>query len=273
MSTLDGWLWRWYRLSLIAGACAGTILLAPPLMSHPIGRVAAVAVTMTLALVWVRGVVHDHTGSDAVLTGAALGSSAAVPWLIAADSTAPSVAFVCLAAAVAASVADLHAADRLWGALAALAASVTAAAAASFVQPPPAALLAVAIVIIVWTLAATSVRARLLETELAEEAALGVIDEREIRGALHPVLRLLPRGWRNREARWRFVELANQLAIRKRRQRKLPPELARLQQLEVMKLRMELAEVARVERLAGRSDAGSETDSSDGSSATISQSR
>jgi hypothetical protein len=83
--------------------------------------------------------------------------------------------------------------------------------------------------------------------ELREESALGIFPDEEIRKATHPIRRLFSGGWSDRAVRRRFVSLTNALATRKARQRVARRELARLYQLDVLKLRMELQEILRVQ--------------------------
>jgi hypothetical protein len=84
--------------------------------------------------------------------------------------------------------------------------------------------------------------------ELREEAALGLFPDDQLASTTHPLRRLGRAGWRDRDVRRRFVSLSHELALRKRRQRIARPELARLYQLDVLKLRMELQEIIRVQR-------------------------
>jgi hypothetical protein len=72
-------------------------------------------------------------------------------------------------------------------------------------------------------------------------------------------------GWQDRKARQEFIRLATELAVRKLRQRRMPPSTARLYQLEVLKLRQIVQEIFSVElsvRQRNRSDQESD-DASD----------
>jgi len=84
--------------------------------------------------------------------------------------------------------------------------------------------------------------------ELAHEAAIGVIDADEVRTTAHPILRFTRAGWSDAAAHREFVRLANRIALRKRQQRNRPDDTARLYQLEIIKLRMQLKEMANIER-------------------------
>ena len=89
-----------------------------------------------------------------------------------------------------------------------------------------------------------------IRAELRHEAALGFIDESDVASTAHPLLRLGRGRWKNAGAHREFVRIANRIALRKRQQRHRPDEIARIYQLEVMKLRMQLQDMARLERAA-----------------------
>ncbi len=82
--------------------------------------------------------------------------------------------------------------------------------------------------------------------ELEEEARLGLMQEDAVRPTANPIRRLFRGGWPDRALRRRFVMVANELAIRKRQQRTGHPDLARIHQLDVFKLRSELQDLSRM---------------------------
>jgi hypothetical protein len=84
--------------------------------------------------------------------------------------------------------------------------------------------------------------------ELNHEAALGFIDDEDVRPTAHPLRRLGRAGWHDAGAHREFVRIATRIALRKRQQRTRTETMARLYQLEVIKLRMELQEMARIDR-------------------------
>ena len=94
-------------------------------------------------------------------------------------------------------------------------------------------------------------RWRRVRSELAHEAAIGVMDARDVRTTAHPILRFTRSGWSDAAAHREFVRLANRIALRKRQQRNRPDDTARLYQLEIIKLRMQLREMANIERQSG----------------------
>src|SRR5699024_10199896 len=83
-----------------------------------------------------------------------------------------------------------------------------------------------------------------VKAELRDEVALGFDDPEDVRLTAHPFLRLGRAGWHDAGAHRQFVRIANKIALRKRQQRHRTEEAARLYQLEVIKLRMELQEMA-----------------------------
>jgi hypothetical protein len=95
-----------------------------------------------------------------------------------------------------------------------------------------------------------------LRNELRDEASLGFFEATEVRSVTHPFLRLGRNRWVDLSARREYVRLANKLALRKRQQRGRPDDVARLHQLEIIKIRMVLQEIATVEQLQKRRGRG-----------------
>jgi hypothetical protein len=87
-----------------------------------------------------------------------------------------------------------------------------------------------------------------VRAELRHEAALGFMDEDNVRATAHPLLRLGRAGWHDAEAHRAFVRMANKIALRKRQQRNRAEDVARLYQLEVIKLRMQMQEMSGIDR-------------------------
>ena len=84
--------------------------------------------------------------------------------------------------------------------------------------------------------------------ELMEEANLGFIDVSDVRVVSHPFRRLGAAGWADPRARREFVRIANMIALRKRQQRDRPEDEVRLYQVEIIKLRMQLQEMASIDQ-------------------------
>jgi hypothetical protein len=87
-----------------------------------------------------------------------------------------------------------------------------------------------------------------IRAELSHEASLGFINDRHVRRTAHPFLRLGSGGWADARAHRQFVRLANKIALRKRQQRNRPDDIARLYQVEIIKLRMQIQEMSRIDR-------------------------
>ncbi|MEO6259513.1 MAG: hypothetical protein ABIP63_04150, partial [Thermoanaerobaculia bacterium] len=101
-----------------------------------------------------------------------------------------------------------------------------------------------------------------VRAELRHEASLGFLDDADVRTTAHPILRLGRGGWTDPRAHRQFVRLANRVALRKRQQRGRSDELARLYQLEIIKLRMRIQEMSRIDHavLTARRDADIRSD-------------
>lgn len=93
-----------------------------------------------------------------------------------------------------------------------------------------------------------------LREELREEAELGFISPEDAASVTHPIRRLVLSNWNDPDARREFVRTASDIAVRKRRQRHMSQSTARLYQLEILKLRMQLQEMQQVDA-AVRADA------------------
>jgi hypothetical protein len=99
-----------------------------------------------------------------------------------------------------------------------------------------------------------------LRAELRHEASLGFIDDTDVRTSAHPFLRLGSGGWADSSAHRAFVRLANRIALRKRQQRDRTEDVARLYQLEIIKLRMQIQEMSRIDHAARRRKASASDD-------------
>jgi hypothetical protein len=90
-----------------------------------------------------------------------------------------------------------------------------------------------------------------LRAELREEAELGFISREDAASVTHPIRRLRLSNWNDPDARREFVRTASDIAVRKRRQRHMSQATARLYQLEILKLRMQLQEMQQVDAAVG----------------------
>jgi hypothetical protein len=97
-----------------------------------------------------------------------------------------------------------------------------------------------------------------VRAELRHEASLGFIDDEDVRSTAHPLLRLGRAGWVDPNAHREFVRIANRIALRKRQQRSRTDGMARLYQLEIIKLRMQMGEMSRIDHAAARHQAAAD---------------
>jgi hypothetical protein len=249
--TLDAALWREARVPLTLGLLSGIVLR---FVDGPV----AIGVLLTLAALYTRLTGRESEPADGMILGAMTGGAAAVPFAIDHDAGLLRFSACVLAGAVAGygiTFGLTHVRrqlrqlgiDAVTAVLAVGAAALPRVLARSGVTERHVALAAAALVplLIVVTVFKQwpSVRG-----ELRHEAALGVIDDEDVRPTAHPLVRLGRAGWHDAGAHREFVRLATRIALRKRQQRGRPEEVARLYQLEVIKLRMELQEMTRIDR-------------------------
>jgi hypothetical protein len=253
--TLERGLWREARVPLIAGVLAGIVMRFVP-QAHVI----LAGILLTLSALYVRLTGRESEPADGMVLGAMTGAAAAVPFVLMNDAN-PLLRFseCVLAGAVAGygiTFGLTHVREKLRQFLvdavtAALA--IIAAATPSFAlkaRVPERELAIVSAAVVPLLLIATVFKQwGIVRAELRHEAVLGVIDEEDVRPTAHPFLRLGRGGWHDAGAHREFVRIANKIALRKRQQRNRPDEIARLYQLEVIKLRMQLQEMSRIDRV------------------------
>ena len=250
--TLDAALWREARVPLIAGAIAGGAL-------HFVPRAIAIGVVLTLAALYVRLMGRESEPTDGMILGAMTGGAAAIPLtILQADRALLHLSSCILAGAIAGygiTFGLTHVRDKLRQlAIDAVTAAVAVGMAAlpamlvqARVSPRHVAIAAVAFVPLL-VIATVFKQWPAVRDELRHEAVLGVIDDADVHAAAHPFRRLGRAGWHDAGAHREFVRLANKIALRKRQQRGRSAEIARLYQLEVIKLRMELQNMTRIDR-------------------------
>jgi hypothetical protein len=254
--TLERDLWLEARLPLVAGAICGFVILYAKFVPSFV----ATGVLLTVAALYVRLTGRESEPADGMILGAITGAAASLPLVILSDDRELLRFAGCLLAGAVAGYGITfgltHVRDKMRQAAVDAATIVFAVAAAwtplllqrfgrltdrqiaiAAVSLVP--LLVVATVFKQWP----SVRA-----ELRHEAALGFIDEEDVRRTAHPFLRLGRAGWHDPEAHRAFVRMANKIALRKRLQRTRTEEIARLYQLEVIKLRMQMQEMSAIDR-------------------------
>ena len=251
--TLDAELLEAWQTPLIAGIVSGVVLRIIG-TAHPV----AVGLVLTAAALYVRLTGDESEPVDGMVLGACSGAAAAVPLIIQSNVPCREVAECILAGAVAGygiTMGALHVGNRTRQYVIDV---ITAVAAIGVAFAPlgteraainpcmtagAAALLIPIIVIVVVFRQWPDVRA-----ELSHEASMGFMADADVRRTAHPLLRLGSGGWSDTKAHREFVRLANQIALRKRQQRNRPEEIARLYQLEIIKLRMQIEAMTRINR-------------------------
>lgn len=246
--TLDSGLGADARVPMIAGLLCGAIFWFFP---HPL----VIGVVLTIAALYVRLTGRESEPAEGMVLGAMTGACAAVPLVVQGEHELLRFAQCVLAGAVAGygiTFGLTHVRDKMRqvGIDAVTMAAAILGAWLPRILPirerdPAIAVSSIIPLLIVLTVFKqwTVVRA-----ELRHEAALGVIDDEDVRITAHPLLRLGRGGWHDRAAHREFVRIANKIALRKRQQRGRAEEIARLYQLEVIKLRMQLQDMTRIDR-------------------------
>lgn len=254
--TLDNDLGRAAGTPLVTGAIAGLLLRFDHL--HGAWQLIAVGVLLTLAALYVRLTGEESEPIDGMLLGGYTGVAAALAMTFGREAGSRTLAECLLAASVAGfgiTFASFHVADRtrrfiLDGVTAA--AAVLAAFIPSITHKVSAIddrdiAIVVASVIPLVAISTVFQQWADVRAELRHEASLGLIDERDVRTASHPLRRFGRAGWKDAAAHREFVRLANKIALRKRQQRSRPDEMARLYQVEIIKLRMQIQEMSRID--------------------------
>lgn len=254
--TLERGLWIEARLPLIAGVICGAVVL----FAKFVPSFVAAGVLLSVAALYVRLTGRESEPADGMILGAITGAAASLPLvLFSAEHELLRFAECVLAGAVAGygiTFGLTHVRDKIRQAAVDAATAVLAVVAAWM----PALLLrlgrisdrqiAIAAALLVPLLVVATVFKQWpsVRAELRHEAALGFIDDEDVRATAHPILRLGRAGWHDAEAHRAFVRMANKIALRKRQQRTRAEEIARLYQLEVIKLRMQMQEMSGIDR-------------------------
>jgi hypothetical protein len=260
----------WLAPAIAGGIAAG--VAHEFLESHALLHKVTVAAAF-VAVAWFVSVRHaDAAFSDGIFAGAVSGTIAAIIASVASAATQGEIAmFPALGSIAAAIVFAVPVASRLTrSALAAVAVLVTV-----FIWTPIGSILesqtplVVIAVIALAGLVADLARWPAMRRELAEEARLGLIDFADAAVIFHPIRRFRLSQWRDRQARREFVRLATSLAELRLRQKRMTAAAARLYQLEILKLRMQVEQMEQVEA-AVRSRLAEESRDGDGhASATM----
>ncbi|HVT03552.1 MAG TPA: hypothetical protein VHL58_09295 [Thermoanaerobaculia bacterium] len=242
----------WTATRIAKGLAAGVITLIAAAWTGSILYPAAILTS--LAAVWSRGDERELDLMDAALSGTVVGCGVALPIVMGANTDSSFVPAVIVLAIVVSAAAHFFASTRAWVRVLVLTAGVGSGLLilnASTALPVKALPWSVGIatgITPLLTLGSVFARWPSALRELKDETRLGFFDHQEIRRTVHPIRRLSLSMWRNRDARRRFVQLSTDLAMRKHQQRTMGSGVARLYQLEIMKLRSDLREIEGVER-------------------------
>ena len=260
--TLDSDLWDAWHTPLAAGLASGIVL-------RLIGTAApvAIAIVLTLAALYVRLTGRESEPVEGMLLGAGSGAAAAFALVIHSETECRTLAECLVAGAVAGygtTFASFHVTDKWRRVLidaATAAAAIALAYVPHFIRDDRTTAIAVVIVIPLIGVITVFQQYADVRAELSHEASLGFIHDFDVRRTAHPFLRLGSGGWADRRAHREFVRLANKIALRKRQQRNRPDEIARLYQVEIIKLRMQIQEMSKIDRDVVSASASSEVPS------------
>ncbi|HEX7708744.1 MAG TPA: hypothetical protein VF701_19950 [Thermoanaerobaculia bacterium] len=253
--TLDWTLIPEARVPLIAGAVAGGVIyfadFAPSFV--------VAGIILTAAALYVRLTGSESDAASGMLLGGMTGAAASVPLIFTRDHPLAALSACLLAGAVAGFGITLgltQVRDRLRQAMvdvvtviAAIGAAWLPTLALRFPRVTEKQVAISATALLPLLIVATVFRQwPAIRAELQGEAALGVIAPEDVRSTAHPLLRLGRGGWHDSAAHREFVRIANRIALRRLQQRSRAEEVARLYQLEVIKLRMQAQDMARIDR-------------------------
>ena len=246
--TLEAAAWDVWGTPIAAGVVSGVVMRFTS--DAPI----VIGVMLTLAALYVRLTGRESEPVDGMLLGAATGAAAAVPLVIHSDTACRTLAECLVAGAVTGfgtTFAAFQVTDKMRRAVIDIITAVAAiglAYAAYFIRDDRATAIAMVIAVPLIAVATVFQQWADVRAELGHEASLGFIKDSDVRRTAHPLLRLGSGGWADRKAHREFVRLANKIALRKRQQRNRPDDIARLYQVEIIKLRMQIQEMSKIDR-------------------------
>lgn len=262
LKNLDTSLWRDAHIPLIAGTISGVAIRVVTILPFAV----AAGVMLTLSALYVRLTGRESEPADGMAIGAITGAAAAVPLTLIGQADLLRFSGCILAGSVAGygitfGLANVRnqlrqaVVDALTG-IAAAGAAIAPLVIAKSTRVSDRDTAVASVLFVPLLLVATVFRQwPLIRKELRDEANLGVIDHEDVEPTAHPLRRLRRAGWYDASAHREFVRAANAIALRKRQQRSRPAEIARLYQLEVIKLRMEMQSMTAIDRRMRAADA------------------
>ena len=264
--TADGAFRAWARAPIVTGFIAGLVIRLAERGAATDYLV--IGVVLTVAALYVRRIGDETVTIDGMILGAFIGGAAALPSVI--DQNGALLQFAeCVVAGTIAGLGITYATrfvnsagprlttDAVTALLSVAASAMPALAVQHDVSERLVAeTVAVAIPLIV--IAAIFQQWSDVRGELSHEASLGFIEFTQVRSTANPLLRLGRAGWSDPRAHREFVRVATKLAVRKRQQRHRPDDVARLYQLEIIKLRMQLQRMVQIDRDVQRREVDSD---------------
>lgn len=250
--TLDSELGAAWRTAIAVGLFVAIVLYFVRDL-YPI----AGGIALTIGALYVRHIGKETEAFDGMIVGSVMGATAAAPLVLTSAPAARIIAAMMMAGAVAGygiTFAVFHVADKrrqiafdAATAIAAIGVAWLPSIAARYGIADRYTLLAAASLLPLIIIVAVFQQWPDVRAELRHEASLGFMNDRDVRAAAHPLLRFGSGGWADRRAHRQFVRLANRIALRKRQQRERTDDEARLYQLEIIKLRMQIQEMSRID--------------------------
>lgn len=251
--TLDSDLGTAWRTALAMGIAVAFVLFLVRALVPVVGGIA-----LTLGALYVRHTGRETEAIEGMIGGSVMGATAAIPFVMTSVHEAGILTSLILGGAVAGygiTFAVFHVADKRKQ----VAFDVVTAAAAIIVAWLPSlalrygiaeriSLLVVATALPLIVVVAVFQQWPDVRAELRHESSLGFLSDRDVRATAHPLLRLGRGGWTDRRAHREFVRLANRIALCKRQQRNRTDDEARLYQIEIIKLRMQIQEMSHIDR-------------------------
>lgn len=238
--------WRVPMISVAVGACAGLVVV--------IFGIALPGIVIVIAAAAVLACLLAHQDDATITEGALSGSTVATVAALAVLIDGSRAAFPLVAATTAGAVAgaawtlpDRRRFVRFLGSALATAGVVVAAEFFEQAAIDSAVAIPLSISVIALTgLALFGLRMRSLKPILLEEAEWGIVEPDLVRHLVSPWRRLFRPSGFDREMWRELARTAHRLAHRRLRQRRMSAEAARVQQLEVVRLRTRLIDLQRI---------------------------
>ncbi len=250
--TIDNALGTAWRTAIVMGLVVAVLLFLARDFLAVVGGIA-----LTLGALYVRHTGQETEAIEGMIVGSVMGATAAIPFVMTSRHEPTILAALMLAGAVAGygiTFAVFHVADKrrqivfdVATAGAAMLAAELPAVAVRYL-PEPDVLLIVATLLPLIVVMAVFQQWPDVRAELRHESSLGFLNDADVRATAHPFLRLGRGGWADRRAHRQFVRLANRIALRKRQQRSRTDDQARIYQLEIIKLRMQIQQMSHIDR-------------------------